>query len=111
MRKTVPMQPADVAAWTEIARIAAEKLEKTYEGPRNPYIDNPELLHARMGVVMKKPDVNDWVQWAFTEPYPTHEMQKALLLHECMHAAYGHLSSFDIPDECRVVSLMQNEGE
>ena len=104
MRKTVPMQPADVVAWTEIARIAAEKLQDMFQRDKWAPPTQPR------NIPMKKPDVNDWVQWALTEPYPTHEMQKALLLHERMHAMYGYLCS-EVPDECRVVSLMQNEGE
>lgn len=109
MRKTVPMQPADVAAWTEIARIAAEKLQAC-----DPWA--PPTTPATMR--MKKPDIDDWVEWALKAPINdvfvacsfSPIQQAALLMHERMHAMYGYLCG-EVPDECRVVSLMQNEGE
>ena len=105
MRKTVPMQPADVAAWTEIARIAAEKLQDMFQ--RNKWAPPTQPCNIRM----KKSDIDDWMEWTLTEPFGLSPIQQAaLLMHERMHAMYGHLSG-EVPDECRVVSLMQNEGE
>ena len=104
MRKTVPMQPADVAAWTEIARIAAEKLQGS-----DSWAPPTEPAPTRM----MKPDVNNWMEWAATPPPKTAHnpyILDTLLLHERMHAMYGFLYE-GVPDECRVVFLMQNEGE
>ena len=108
MRKTVPMQPADVAAWTEIARIAAEKLQDMFQRDKWAPPTQPR------NIPMKKPDIGDWMEWAnktrtIGATLPTFA-EAALLMHERTHAMYGHLSD-EVPDECRVVSLMQNEGE
>lgn len=95
MRKTVPMQPADVAAWTEIARIAAEKLQDMFQ--RDKWA--PPTTPATMRTV--KPNPNNWMEWTATAPGKTCLSELILYRYLCE----------EVPDECRVVSLMQNEGE
>ena len=71
-------------------------------------------------IVMKKPEAEDWMQWAPpTKPAPDawaayegprdERSLQMFHLHESIFARHGYY--WDVPDECRVVSLMQNDGE
>lgn len=105
-----------IPTFEKVAQRAAENLQRLYR--REDWA--PPTTPATMR--MLKPHPDNWMLWALKEPQPTPDAWKDYkgqrnpyvddteLLHERMHAMYGYLYC-EVPDECRVVSLMQNEGE
>lgn len=93
--------------YEEAAQQAAERLKNVFQQDKWAPPTKPAPTR------MMKPDVNNWMEWAATPPPKTAHnpyILDTLLLHERMRAMYGYLYC-EVPDECRVVSLMQNEGE